>query len=162
MTGSRAPSQDAHSQDIDHVASVLVACLPALHRGLERRIAREFPHPRLPDGQLALLFLVEEREGVTVRETAEALLMKPNNVSALVSQLTDLGLLERRQDTADKRVAHLYPTPLARERLAEARLLKQAYMARALRTLTDGDLDALGAALGALVSLPPRLHSPAG
>ncbi|MHC3462830.1 MarR family winged helix-turn-helix transcriptional regulator [Streptomyces flavovirens] len=156
------PDPPAPAQDIDHVASVLVACLPALHRGLERQIAKEFPHPRLPDGQLALLFLVEEREGITVRETAEALLMKPNNVSALVSQLTEIGLLERRQDAADKRVAHLHPTAVARERLAEARLLKEAHMVRALRTLTDGDLDALGAALGALTALPRPLHSPAG
>lgn len=156
------PAPRVPSQDVDHVASALVAFLPALHRALERKVGQEFPHPRLPDGQLALLFLVEEREGITVRESAEALLMKPNNVSALVSQLTELGLLERRQDPADKRVAHLHPTATARERLAEARLLKEAHMARALNTLTDGDLDALGAALGALTALARRLHSPAG
>lgn len=144
------------------MASALVAVLPALQRSLERHVGREFPHPRLPEGQLALLFLVEERAGITVRESAEALLMKPNNVSALVSQLTELGLLERRQDAADKRVAHLYPTATARERLAEARLLKEGHMARALRTLTDGDLDALGAALGALTSLSGRLRTSAG
>lgn len=158
----RMPDPTAPAQEIDRVASALVASLPALHRGLERQVAHGFPHPRLPDGQLALLFLVEEREGITVRETAEALLMKPNNVSALVSQLTDLGLLERRQDTADKRVAHLHPTPTARERLAEARALKESHLARVLHTLTEGELDALGAALGALTSLNRHLHSPAG
>ncbi|MDQ0793219.1 MarR family winged helix-turn-helix transcriptional regulator [Streptomyces sp. B1I3] len=156
------PDSSAPPQDIDRVAAALVASLPALHRGLERHVGHEFPHPRLPDGQLALLFLVEEREGITVRETAQALLMKPNNVSALVSQLTELGLLERRQDPADKRVAHLHPTPTARRRLAEARLLKENHMARALHTLTEGELDALGAALGALTSLSRGLHSPAG
>ncbi|MEU0129518.1 MULTISPECIES: MarR family transcriptional regulator [unclassified Streptomyces] len=156
------PDSTAPDQDIDHVASVLVAFLPALHRGLERQVAHGFPHPRLPDGQLALLFLVEERAGITVRESADALLMKPNNVSALVSQLTEQGLLERRQDTADKRVAHLYPTATARERLAQARTLKETHLARALHTLTEGELDALGAALGALSSLNRNLHSAAG
>ncbi|WP_405666102.1 MarR family winged helix-turn-helix transcriptional regulator [Streptomyces sp. NBC_01166] len=156
------PDPTAPDQDIDHVASALVASLPALHRGLERQVARDFPHPRLPDGQLALLFLVEEREGITVRDAADALLMKPNNVSALVSQLTDQGLLERRQDAADKRVAHLHPTATARQRLAEARGLKEAHLAGALRTLTEGELDALGAALGALTSLNRGLHSPLG
>ncbi|MEU5716812.1 MarR family transcriptional regulator [Streptomyces sp. NPDC020403] len=156
------PDPRAPQQTVDHVASALVAALPALHRGLERHVGHEFPHPRLPDGQLALLFLVEEREGITVREAAEALLMKPNNVSALVSQLTEPGLLERRQDVADKRVAHLHPTPTARRRLAEARQLKETHMARALQTLTDGELDALGAALGALTSLSRGLHSPVG
>lgn len=154
------PDPTAPGQGPDHVASVLVTVLPALHRGLERKIAHEFPHPRLPDGQMALLFLVEEREGITVREAAEALLMKPNNLSALVSQLTDVGLLERRQDAEDRRVAHLHPTATARERLAEARTIKEAHLARALHTLTEGELDALGAALGALVSLNGRLHSP--
>ncbi|WP_327113213.1 MarR family transcriptional regulator [Streptomyces sp. NBC_01341] len=156
------PDPTAPDQDIDHVASALVTFLPALHRGLERQVAHGFPHPRLPDGQLALLFLVEEREGITVREAAEALLMKPNNVSALVSQLTDQELLERRQDPADKRVAHLHPTATARERLAQARTIKEAHLSRALHTLTEGELDALGAALGALASLNRNLHSPAG
>ncbi|MGW4232745.1 MarR family winged helix-turn-helix transcriptional regulator [Streptomyces sp. NPDC004980] len=156
------PDSTAPSQDVDRVASALVAVLPVLHRSLERHVGREFPHPRLPEGQLALLFLVEEREGITVRESAEALLMKPNNVSALVSQLTESGLLERRRDTTDKRVAHLYPTATARERLAEARLLQEGHVAGALHTLTDGELDALGAALGALTSLSGRLRTPAG
>jgi DNA-binding MarR family transcriptional regulator len=156
------PDSSASVQDIDRVASTLVAVLPALHRALERQMDREFAHPKLPEGQLALLFLVEEREGITVRETAEALLMKPNNVSALVSQLTELGLLARRQDTADKRVAHLHPTAMARLRLNEARLLKEAHVARALHTVTEGELAALGAALGALTSLTRRLHSPVG
>ncbi|MER5325531.1 MarR family winged helix-turn-helix transcriptional regulator [Streptosporangium roseum] len=156
------PASSASPQDIDHVASVLVASLPALHRALERQVDREFPHPRLPEGQLALLWLVEEREGITVREAADALLMKPNNVSALVSQLTELELLERRQDPADKRVAHLHPTATARQRLAEVRRLKTAYVAHALHALTDGERDALGSVLGALTSLTRRLHPDAG
>ncbi|WP_031510381.1 MarR family winged helix-turn-helix transcriptional regulator [Streptomyces megasporus] len=152
------PFSSTSVQDIDRVAAALVVALPVLNRALERQIDREFPHPRLPEGQLALLWLVEEREGITVREAAETLLMKPNNVSALVSHLTESGLLERRQDAADKRVAHLYPTATARQRLAEARQLKEAHMARALHALTDGELDALGSALGALTSLARRLH----
>ncbi|MFB7559998.1 MarR family winged helix-turn-helix transcriptional regulator [Streptomyces brevispora] len=142
----------------DHVASVLVAVLPTLNRVLERRMAQDFPHPTLPEGQLTLLRLVEERAGITVRDAADALLMKSNNVSALVSQLTDLGLLERRRDAVDKRVAHLHPTALAAERLAEARGLKEAHMARLLETLTDGEQDALGAACGALLALTRHFY----
>jgi DNA-binding MarR family transcriptional regulator len=156
------PTSSTSSQDIDRVASALVVCLPALNRALERRVAQEFPHPKLPEGQLALLWLAGEREGITVREAADALLMKPNNVSALVSQLAEQGLLERKQDASDKRVAHLYPTATARQRLAEAQRLKEAHVARALHTLTDGELDALGSARGALMSLTRHLYSAAG
>ncbi|MFI8192293.1 MarR family winged helix-turn-helix transcriptional regulator [Streptomyces sp. NPDC085946] len=157
MSTARAPRSDT-----DRVASELAALLPALHRALDRRIARDFPHPKPPEAQLALLRFVAQREGATVREAAEALLMKPNNVSALVTQLTERGLLERRQDSADKRVAHLYPTATARGHLAEVRRLEDGYLRHALVALTDGELDALGSALGALESLTRALHPAAG
>nr|WP_242619292.1 MFS transporter [Actinomadura fibrosa] len=90
-----------------------------------------------------------------MREAADELLMRPNNVSALVSQLGGLGLLERRRDAADRRVA------AARERLAEVRRVRSAHVTGAVRALTDGEMDALGSALGALSSLR-HLHAPAG
>ncbi|MFI1050650.1 MarR family winged helix-turn-helix transcriptional regulator [Streptomyces griseoruber] len=151
----------AASGGIDRAASGLAACLPALHRTLERRVASIYPHPKPPEGQLLLLKFVAQQEGATVREAAEALLMKPNNVSALVSQLTGAGELERRPDSADKRVAHLYLTATSRTRLAEVRDLETACLAEALPALTDDELDALGSALGALTSLTRHLHSAA-
>jgi DNA-binding MarR family transcriptional regulator len=138
---------------------VLADRVPALHRALDRRVAAEYPHPKPPEGQLALLRFVAQREGATVREAAEALLMKPNNVSTLVSQLTERGLLERRADGTDKRVAHLHLTATSRQRLAEVRELEATYLRQALMSLTEGEKDALGSALGALDSLTNRLHS---
>lgn len=96
-----------------------------------------------------------------MREAAEALLMKPNNVSALVSQLTEQGLLERGQDSTDKRVVRLRLTPVARRRLAEVRALQAGHLGGALRALTEGELDALGSALGALESLTHGLRAAA-
>ncbi|MFB7850263.1 MarR family winged helix-turn-helix transcriptional regulator [Streptomyces sp. NPDC056053] len=149
----------ASSQDIDHVASGLVACLPVLSRALELRTDQEYPQPKPPEAQLALLRHVEGHEGVTVRAAAEALSMKPNNVSALVTQLTEQGLLERRQDLADKRIAHLHLTARSRRELADVRRLMSSYVTDALSTLSEGDLNALGAALGSLNALAERLHS---
>ncbi|MER7716065.1 MarR family winged helix-turn-helix transcriptional regulator [Streptomyces flaveolus] len=153
MTDSSSPRRD-----IDRVASGLAACLPALHRALDRQVSAEYPHPKPPEGQLALLRFVAQYEGATVREAAEALLMKPNNVSALVSQLTERGDLERRQDSADKRVAHLYLTATARERVAEVRSLETAFIRQALTSLTEGEQGALGSAVGALEALTRHLH----
>ncbi|MGW4273914.1 MarR family winged helix-turn-helix transcriptional regulator [Streptomyces similanensis] len=154
MPGTRTP--------VDSAAAHLAVALPALHRALDHRIRADFPHAGLPDGPLALLRLAAEREGVTVREAAEALLMKPNNVSALVSQLTGRGLLERRADPADRRVAHLYVTDLAREHLAEARALAERHLATAMRHLGEGEMAALGSALGALSSLTAHLRPAPG
>ncbi|MFF8595050.1 MarR family winged helix-turn-helix transcriptional regulator [Streptomyces sp. NPDC015220] len=146
----------------DSAAAELAVALPALHRALDHRIRADFPHDKLPDGQLALLRLAAEHEGVTVREAADVLLMKPNNVSALVSQLTGRGLLERRSDPADRRVAHLHCTDLARERLAVADALAERHLAAAMRHLGDGEMAALGSALGALHSLAAHLRPTAG
>lgn len=143
------------------MAAVLLACLPALHRGLDRQVSQEFPHPKPPEAQLALLRYVAAHDGVTVREAAEALLMKPNNVSALVTQMTEKGMLERRQDPTDKRIAHLHLTPAARRRLAEVTDLMSSHLTQALRALTEGELDALGSALGALSTLAEHVQRPA-
>ncbi|UQA90582.1 MarR family winged helix-turn-helix transcriptional regulator [Streptomyces halobius] len=152
------PTSSVSSQDVRHIASAMSAVLPALHRALDRRLAQDFPYPKLPEGQLALLRLVGGRDGITVREAADVLLMKPNNVSALVTQLAGQGLLERRQDPADKRVAHLHLTPEARHRLTVVGDLIDGYVIEALYALTDGDLDALGSALGALQGLARHIH----
>ncbi|RSO09663.1 MarR family transcriptional regulator [Streptomyces sp. WAC 06783] len=152
------PASRASDQDTRRIASGLTAVLPALHRAIDRRVLQDLPFPRLPDGQLALLRYVAEHDGVTVRAAADALLVKPNNVSALVTQLAAQGLLERRQDAADKRVAHLHLTAEARRRVAEVGDLVDGYVVEALHALTDGDLDAIGSALGALQGLAQRIH----
>ncbi|OKI02530.1 MarR family transcriptional regulator [Streptomyces sp. CB02923] len=152
------PASRASDQDTRRIASGLAAVLPALHRALDRRIVQDIPFPRLPDGQIALLRFVDEHDGATVRAAADALLVKPNNVSALVTQMVAQGLLERRQDTADKRVAHLHLTAKARRQVAEVGNLIDGYFVEALHALTDGDLDAIGSALGALQGLAQRIH----
>ncbi len=146
-------------QRIDRVASQAAAYLPELHRALDRRVAMAYAHPKPPEGQLALLRFVAQHEGATVREAAEALLMKPNNVSTLVSQLTERGELERRRDGADKRIAHLHLTRSSRQRIAEVRALEASCLGQAMLSLTDGELDALGSAVGALNALTRRLQA---
>ncbi len=155
MTGI---SEARPSQGVDHVAAGLVACLPALNRYVKQSIDRRLPYPNLPERQLALLQYVAEHDGATVHKAADALRMMPNNVSALVTRLTDAGLLERHRDNADKRVAHLRVTAEARQRIRQAEDVAARQLAAALRTLTDGDRDALGSALGALEALTRRLR----
>lgn len=155
MTGI---SEAQRSQGVDEVAAGLVACLPALNRLLKQSIDQQLPYPKLPERQLTLLQYVAEHDGATVHKAAKALRMVPNNVSALVTRLTNAGLLERHQDDTDKRVAHLRVTAVARQRIDEVETFAAAQLASALRTLTDGDRGALGSALGALEALTRRLR----
>ncbi|MER7622218.1 MarR family transcriptional regulator [Streptomyces sp. NPDC126503] len=152
------PATSASGQDPDRVASALAVCLPALNRALDRRVGQDLGLPKPSEAQIALLTLVARQEGITVRQAADALLMRANNVSTLVSQLTERGLLERRQDPADKRIAHLHPTAKARGELAEVHRLQREHLTLALQFLTDGERDALGSAVGALTSLTRHLR----
>lgn len=148
-------------EEVQEIAAGLAPILPLLIRAIERRLDREFAHPKPPETHLSLMRLVVERDGVTVREAAEALQMKPNNVSSLVSLLVAEGELARVQDAHDKRVAHLHATDLARERLAEVDGLMTAYTREALAHLPAEHVAAIGRAVPGLGALAARLREPA-
>jgi DNA-binding MarR family transcriptional regulator len=113
--------------------------LADLTRSLDRYMDRDFPHPRPPETHLAVLRLVRDNDGVTVRQVADALLMQSSNASTLVSTLSAAGLLRREQDTADRRVVHLHLTDEARSRVEEADLQVGRYLTQALSRLDDAD-----------------------
>ncbi|SHM56926.1 MarR family winged helix-turn-helix transcriptional regulator [Cryptosporangium aurantiacum] len=143
----------------EDVAAGLTAVLPVLMRTVERRLALDYARPKPPDAQLALLRLVGEREGITVREAADALLMKANNVSALVSHLVGEGLLTRVPDENDRRVVHLHPTADAREQFASVDGLTADYLLAALDGLDPAQVAAIGEALPGLIALARRMHA---
>ncbi|MEV5675866.1 MULTISPECIES: MarR family winged helix-turn-helix transcriptional regulator [unclassified Streptomyces] len=143
------------------IAATLTAVLPVLLRAADRRVEKEYGHPKPSEGQLALLRLVTEQDGITVRQAAETLLMKPNNVSAMVSQLSGEGLMERRQDPADRRVAHLHSTERARAHSTAVDALFSTYVEEGLRSLGDDDVASIARALPALSALARQVRSAA-
>jgi len=160
MTSSSGPA-DSAAVDPAEVVTRLGALLPRLSRAVERRVHLEFPRPVLPEGQLALVRLVRERPGVTVREAADELLMKPNNVSALVSQLVGQGQLRRVVDPLDRRVAHLHATQEAERLFTLAETLTSRVLGDGLDRLSDEEVAVIGRALPALHALLRKVH-PAG
>ena len=135
------------------VAAGYVRVLPVLNRALDRRADREFPFPKPPEVQMAVLALVQEREGITLREAAEILLLKSSNASTLVSQMVAAGLLRRERDTVDKRVWHLHITGETRVRVRDVEDLYCDYVVAGLDALNNEERDALTRALPALHSL---------
>ena len=143
-------------------AAELVRVLPALNRALDRRADQDFPFPKPPEGQMAMLALVQERDGITVREAARRLLLKPNNASTLVSAMVAAGLLRRVQDPADRRVAHLHVTADTDLRIRDVDELYCSYVIAGLDLLDAEERAALTRALPALRSLTrnvrPTIH----
>ncbi len=127
--------------------------LADLTRSLDRYMDRDFPHPRPPETHLAVLRLVRDDDGVTVRQVADALLMKSSNASTLISTLCTTGLLRREPDTTDRRVVHLHLTDEARNRVAEADLQVGRYLTQALARLDDAEAVAVTRAVPGLAAL---------
>ena len=66
--------------------------------------------------QYATLARLDRQDGLAQHELAEALEVQPIAMVRLVDQLSAEGLVERRNDPADRRVNRLYITQAGRER----------------------------------------------
>jgi DNA-binding MarR family transcriptional regulator len=98
------------------------------------------PWPATVTGaQVDLLRVIRRLPGISVGEAAHELGVAPNTVSTLVGQLTGAGLVERRIDGSDRRVAHLELTASARRQVDEARTRRASSLAAALVALGAED-----------------------
>lgn len=90
-------------------------------------------------GEFTLLTLVHGNPGVTARQLARALGVKPPNVALWVDRLQALGLLTRERGDSDARVQHLRTT--ARGAALVDRLVKDLVAAEraALSTLSPAE-----------------------
>ncbi|MGC8777771.1 MAG: MarR family winged helix-turn-helix transcriptional regulator [Candidatus Caldatribacteriaceae bacterium] len=77
------------------------------HRFLLSRIG-------LYKGQPPILALLWNRDGLTQKEIAEALGLKPPTVTVILRRMEKAGLLRRRTDTQDMRVLRVYLTEKGR------------------------------------------------
>ena len=114
--------------------------------------------------QWAVLAKVNRTEGLKQAEIAEMLEIQPITLTRLIDKLCKSGLLERRNDAADRRINRLYLTKAARPLMAKLATLRSEVVATActgfshaevhrlveqLETIKDNVRDALQTAPGA-------------
>lgn len=75
--------------------------------------------------QLHILRMLHERETLPMGQIAELLFCDASNVTLLVDQLEERGLIERRADPADRRVKQIAVTPAGRK--LQKRALERLY-----------------------------------
>ena len=110
--------------------------------------------------QWAVLVRLQRCEGVKQSELAEALDLAPITLGRLVDKLTAAGLVERRDDAADRRAHRLYLTDKAAPTLQGLGVLAEDVMARALSGLDDKTVSELHEGLTAIkANLKSELHS---
>ncbi len=99
-------------------------------RQFSERIAEVGLHPAL----FRVLNLVDADEGRSQHAIGEAIEVPPSRMVALVDELEQLGLVERRPHPTDRRVRTLYLTTKGRKTLAQGREIAAAHE----RDLTSG------------------------
>ena len=110
--------------------------------------------------QWAVLARLQRCEGVKQKELAQTLDLEPITLSRLVDKLAAAGLVERRDDPADRRGHRLYLTDEAAPTLAALGALAEDVMGRALSGLDENAIRAVRDGLMTMkANLKAELHS---
>jgi DNA-binding MarR family transcriptional regulator len=109
---------------------------------LARRLRQQGESAASPT-QLAALATIEREGPLTLGALATIERVRPPTITAAVGRLEEQGLVRRRADRRDRRVAHVEITASGRRLLAESRSRKTAYLERRLAALTSGERDTL-------------------
>jgi DNA-binding MarR family transcriptional regulator len=107
-----------------------------------QRMAQMFARALEPLGlrppHFGLMTLIDAEPGRTQQELVESSMIDPSSMVAILDELEDLGLVERRQNQADRRKHAVHLTEQGTSKLAEAREVAAGIAGEALAPL-DGD-----------------------
>jgi DNA-binding MarR family transcriptional regulator len=116
---------------------------------LARRLRQETSDGLTPS-QLSALAAVDRHGAMTLGALASCERVAPPTVTKVVAKLEADGLLERRVDGHDRRIARVTITPAGAALLAEVRRRKDAWLAARIIQLDDDARARLAAALDVL------------
>jgi DNA-binding MarR family transcriptional regulator len=94
-----------------------------------------------------LLKQAAENEGSSQRELAEHMHIEPPTLVRHLDKLAHEGLVERRRDESDRRVARVYLTSAGRQRLKELSRVQEEVDRELRSLLTEREIDVLGKTL---------------
>jgi DNA-binding MarR family transcriptional regulator len=153
-TTGAAPSADADRK----LADELLSALSAIRRATRRHAARPAELSSLSTPQLELARVVRRSPGISIAGAAEALRLAPNTVSTLVGELTGIGLVERRTDPSDRRVARLELSEAWKRKIDVWRDRRATAVGEAVAALPPAERRRLERALPALLLLADELE----
>ena len=123
-------------------ATALAARLRLGVTRLARRLRQEAEAGVTPS-MLSALSSAERRGSLTMRDLCHAEQVQPPTMTRIVAALVEAGLVVREPDPIDGRVAWVNVTPDGRRLLERSRRRKEAYLAKALRSLEPEELRTL-------------------
>jgi len=114
----------------------------------EKAVVRELGRALAPTGikigQLDVLMNIYRHPGMSQHDVARRLLVGRSNITMLLPQLEEQGLIRREGDPKDKRVIRLFLTPDGETRLMEALRVYSSLIDRVMAQSTPAQCDAMG------------------
>jgi len=120
---------------------------------LNRHLRREIHSLGVTGGQASLLFTIQRRPGIGLRELAALERMSAPGMSKYVGRLEAEGLIVREPSDADRRRIGLRVSPEGERVLRSVKSRRTAWLAARLRGLSDEELQAVDAAIEPLQEL---------
>lgn len=136
-----------------HSAELVAAELRPVLLRLARELRRETEQVGITARQATLLWLVKRSPGLSLAELAAEEGISPPAMSGHVDRLEKAGLLERVRESGDRRRVGLVLTEDGEKLLRSVRARRTTWLTKRLRTLDRAELDAVEAAIPALLRL---------
>lgn len=123
----------------DRAPSTLAFLLSQVGIHASRRFAERIAEVDLNPPLFRVLNLIDAAEGRSQQAIGEAIQVPPSRMVALVDELEQRGLVERRPDPADRRVRALYLTRKGRNALTRGREIARAHEDELTRGMSDAE-----------------------
>ena len=139
--------------DVTLTPETVAADLRPILLRLARELRKETEQLGVTARQATLLWLVRRSPGLSLAELAHEEGISPPAMSGHVDRLERAGLLERERSSKDRRRVGLRLTEDGQKLMRRIRARRTTWLADRLRTLDPAELDAVEAALPALLRL---------
>lgn len=123
----------------DRAPSTLAFLLSQVGIHASQRFAERIAEVDLNPPLFRILNLIDAAEGRSQQAIGEAIQVPPSRMVALVDELEQRGLVERRPDPADRRVRALYLTRKGRNALTRGREIAEAHEQELTRGMSEAD-----------------------
>jgi DNA-binding MarR family transcriptional regulator len=148
---SVTPAPDRRSLPADKAPSSLAFLLSQVGLHASRRFAERLSAIDLHPPLFRVMNVVDAAEGLSQQAIGEAIQAPPSRMVAIVDELEERGLVERRPQPGDRRVHALHLTSPGRKLLERGRRIAAEHEAELTKGMSEADRDRLVALLQLIV-----------
>jgi DNA-binding MarR family transcriptional regulator len=141
----------------DEIVANLVAVMPIFHRKLIS-ILDDSDAPRLKHYQFTILGMLSSRDALPVSEFSHRLLISRPQMTAILDNLVEQGLISRTVDETDRRIVRISITSKGRRVFSQAVEHIRTGIAQKLAHLDKKDLDLFAVSLRHIAEIGAKLE----